>query len=159
MRKKPWPIGWLFRGNKTDFDDASSNAPNKRDRIYEEIRRKSQASFKSPSSHSLQSSNEQQQRQQRRPSIQRTETTVKLRRIGSDGRRVFVNLPLPEYELTNKGKPKHTYVTNKIRTSKYTVIHLFPRTYLNSFAGLPTCISWPWPSFKCCPCLGSNHLL
>ncbi|KAL9558275.1 hypothetical protein MBANPS3_000975 [Mucor bainieri] len=131
MRKKPWSIGWLFRGNKTDLDNGS-NAPNKRDRIYEEIRRKSQASFKSPSSHSLQSSSGEQQ-QQRRPSIQRTETTVKLRRIGSDGRRVFVNLPLPEYELTNKGKPKHTYVTNKIRTSKYTVISFVPKNLFEQF--------------------------
>ncbi|OAD03177.1 hypothetical protein MUCCIDRAFT_143219 [Mucor lusitanicus CBS 277.49] len=127
MQKRPWPIGWLFRGNKTDLDD-ESNAPNKRDRIYEEIRRKSQASFRSPSSHSLQSSSGE-----RRPSIQRTETTVKLRRIGSDGRRVFVNLPLPEYELTSKGKPKHTYITNKIRTSKYTVISFVPKNLFEQF--------------------------
>ncbi|CAO3627613.1 unnamed protein product [Mucor fragilis] len=131
MRKKPWSMGWLFRGNKTDLDN-DTNAPNKRDRIYEEIRRKSQASFRSPSSHSLQPSDSQQQ-QQRRPSVQRTETTVKLRRIESDGRRVFVNLPLPEYELTSKGKPKHTYITNKIRTSKYTVVSFVPKNLFEQF--------------------------
>lgn len=124
-------MGWLFRGNKTDLDN-DTNAPNKRDRIYEEIRRKSQASFRSPSSHSLQPSDSQQQ-QQRRPSVQRTETTVKLRRIESDGRRVFVNLPLPEYELTSKGKPKHTYITNKIRTSKYTVVSFVPKNLFEQF--------------------------
>ncbi|EPB84177.1 hypothetical protein HMPREF1544_09040 [Mucor circinelloides 1006PhL] len=130
MRKKPWSIGWLHRENKTDLDN-DDNAPNKRDRIYEEIRRKSQISFRSSSSHSLQQSDEQQQ--QRRPSLQRTETTVKLRKIGSDARRVFVNLPLPEYELTNKGKPKNTYVTNKIRTSKYTIISFVPKNLFEQF--------------------------
>lgn len=137
MQKKSWAFSWLHRGNKTDLDD--DNAPNQRDQIYEEIKRKSQVSFKNPSSHSLPQSSSHQQpqqedhEQQRRPSLQRTETTVKLRKIGSSGRRVFVNLPLPEYELTSKGKPKNVYVTNKIRTSKYTIISFVPKNLFEQF--------------------------
>lgn len=137
MRKKPWTFSWLHRGNKTDLDD--DNAPNQRDQIYEEIRRKSQVSFRNPSSHSLSQSYSHQQTEQevhehqRRPSFQRAETTVKLRKIGSNGRRVFVNLPLPEYELTSKGKPKNIYVTNKIRTSKYTILSFVPKNLFEQF--------------------------
>lgn len=135
MQKKPWTFSWLNLGkNKSDLEDG--NAPNQKDGIYEEIRRKSQISFKSLSSHSLSSSQVEDQHEQqarRRPSLQRTETTVKLRRIGSSGRRVFVNLPLPEYELTSSNKAKNTYVTNKIRTSKYTIISFVPKNLFEQF--------------------------
>ncbi|CEP15325.1 hypothetical protein [Parasitella parasitica] len=133
MQRISRAMNWLFRRDKADLANDGNNAPNQRDHIYEEIRRKSQASFKSPSLHSSQHGDHQHD-QQRRPSIQRTETTVKLRKISSkDGRRVFVNLPLPRYELTAKGKPKTAYATNKIRTSKYTVISFVPKNLFEQF--------------------------
>lgn len=106
-----WRIPW--RNNKNEQD-----GPMRRDSIYEEVR---------PPSSRTSSINVN------KPSLQRTETTVKLRRIESDGRRVFINLPLPSYCLTSKGTAAYTYVSNKIRTSKYTVISFIPKNLFEQF--------------------------
>ncbi|KAI9257440.1 hypothetical protein BY458DRAFT_588874 [Sporodiniella umbellata] len=59
--------------------------------------------------------------------MQRIESTVKLRRIQSGGRRVFVNMPLPEYY------ERPLYASNKIRTSKYTVVTFVPKNLFEQF--------------------------
>lgn len=120
-RLNPWQ-------NRIDNNnsDADENSPTRRDSTYEEVRQRS-FNAKSPSSHSL-------ARQFTSVSTQQhtTETTVKLRKIGSGGRRVFVNLPLPSYEIKSKGGA-HTYVTNRIRTSKYTIITFVPKNLFEQF--------------------------
>ncbi|KAI8099992.1 uncharacterized protein BX664DRAFT_382450 [Halteromyces radiatus] len=65
--------------------------------------------------------------------LRRTSTTVKLRQIPVGGRRVFFNLPLPTYEKDKRGHPKKTYVTNKIRTSKYTWWTFIPKNLFEQF--------------------------
>ncbi|CAO3630548.1 unnamed protein product [Cunninghamella blakesleeana] len=66
-------------------------------------------------------------------SLKRTHTTVKLRQVPTGGRRVFFNLPLPAYEKNKRGKPKNTYVTNRIRTSKYTWWTFIPKNLFEQF--------------------------
>ncbi|KAI9494577.1 hypothetical protein BDB00DRAFT_817387 [Zychaea mexicana] len=58
---------------------------------------------------------------------------VKLRRIYGAARRVFVNLPLPKYELDKHSNPKRQYVTNKVRTSKYTLWTFVPKNLFEQF--------------------------
>ena len=58
---------------------------------------------------------------------------VKLRRIYGAARRVFVNLPLPKYELDKNGNPKRQFVTNKVRTSKYTLWSFLPKNLFEQF--------------------------
>lgn len=116
MQIRKWCIPWKNKNNSQD-------EIMRRDSIYEEVRPASHRS----SSHRSSSIN------LNKPSLKRTQTTVKLRKIGSDGRRVFVNLPLPSYYLTSKGTAVYTYVTNKIRTSKYTVISFIPKNLFEQF--------------------------
>ncbi|EIE80028.1 hypothetical protein RO3G_04733 [Rhizopus delemar RA 99-880] len=59
--------------------------------------------------------------------MQRVESTVKLRRIQTGGRRVFINLPLPQYT------PPLRYASNKIKTSKYTLITFVPKNLFEQF--------------------------
>ncbi|KAG1384199.1 hypothetical protein G6F61_000673 [Rhizopus arrhizus] len=59
--------------------------------------------------------------------MQRVESTVKLRRIQTGGRRVFINLPLPQYT------PPFRYASNKIKTSKYTLITFVPKNLFEQF--------------------------
>ncbi|CAO3632171.1 unnamed protein product [Cunninghamella echinulata] len=66
-------------------------------------------------------------------SLKRTSTTVKLRQVPTGGRRVFFNLPLPNYEKDKKGQPKKRYVTNRIRTSKYTWWTFIPKNLFEQF--------------------------
>lgn len=54
-------------------------------------------------------------------------TTVKLRRIAGGERRVFVNLPLPKYEERKR------FVSNKVRTSKYTLWSFVPKNLFEQF--------------------------
>lgn len=117
---------WIPWRKKVDIE-GEDDEPNRRDSTYEEVRRRSIKS--SSSSHSITASSSQH----RRPSLNRTQTTVKLRKIGSDGRRVFVNLPLPKYNLTSKGQPADKYASNKIRTSKYTIISFVPKNLFEQF--------------------------
>ncbi|KAI8879317.1 phospholipid-translocating P-type ATPase, partial [Backusella circina FSU 941] len=65
--------------------------------------------------------------------LQRTETKVKLREVGCGGRRVFVNLPVPPDALDKKGRPKQCYPTNKVRTSKYTLLSFVPKNLFEQF--------------------------
>ncbi|GAA5808257.1 hypothetical protein MFLAVUS_001645 [Mucor flavus] len=116
MQIRKWCIPWKNKNNSQD-------EIMRRDSIYEEVRPPShRSSSRRSSSTSL-----------NKPSLKRTQTTVKLRKIGSDGRRVFVNLPLPSYCLTSKGTAAYTYVTNKIRTSKYTIISFIPKNLFEQF--------------------------
>ncbi|CAO3598046.1 unnamed protein product [Absidia cylindrospora] len=71
-----------------------------------------------------------------------TSTTVKLRQIPTCGRRVFFNLPPPDdnnVNDSNKNKnifgrrTKRGYVTNKIRTSKYTWWTFIPKNLFEQF--------------------------
>src|SRR5688572_7350588 len=112
MPNKKWRLPWRKHAEEED------NRATRRDENYEEVRR--QSSIKSPSSPTL-------TRTSSRASLQRTQTTVKLRRITNGGRRVFVNLPLPAYDLKKNGKPVNTYVSNRIRTSKYTIVSFIPK--------------------------------
>ncbi|KAI8375650.1 hypothetical protein EDC96DRAFT_541090 [Choanephora cucurbitarum] len=111
-----WQNLWHKSKDNNDDDDT---LPVRRDNNYQEINRK--ASFKSFDTHV------------QRPSAHRTETNVKLRRIGPGSRRVFVNLPLPDYELDNKGRPLQKYASNRIRTSKYTILTFVPKNLFEQF--------------------------
>ncbi|KAI8373699.1 hypothetical protein BD560DRAFT_446220 [Blakeslea trispora] len=110
-----WQNLWQKNKDNSDNDDL----PTRRDTNYQEINRK--ASFKSIDS------------QSQRPAAHRTETNVKLRRIGPESRRIFVNLPIPEYELDSKGQPTQKYATNRIRTSKYTILTFVPKNLFEQF--------------------------
>lgn len=114
MPKKGWRNIWQKTSSSNEQEGSI-----RRDSIYEEVRRSSLKSTRSSIS--------------RHPSVRRTETIVKLRKIGSDGRRVFINLPLPSYNLKSNGKAVHTYVSNKIRTSKYTIPSFVPKNLFEQF--------------------------
>lgn len=58
---------------------------------------------------------------------------IQLRRISGGGRRVFVNLPLPKYDLDAHGNPKQLFVSNKVRTSKYTTLSFIPKNLFEQF--------------------------
>jgi phospholipid-translocating ATPase len=119
MLNEKWRIPWRKHGTQDDED-----GPNRRDENYEEVRRRS--SIKSANSHTL-------ARTHSIVSLHRTQTTVKLRKIVSGGRRVFVNLPLPVYDLQKNGKAVNTYVSNRIRTSKYTIFSFIPKNLFEQF--------------------------
>lgn len=109
---------WNFR--KYDSDEGEQEA--QRDDLYREISRtRSLSRFSSTNT-----------RHTAGVTLHRTETTVKLRKIATGGRRVFVNLPLPTYITENK-KKKHGYVTNRIRTSKYTLFTFVPKNLFEQF--------------------------
>ncbi|KAI8393371.1 uncharacterized protein BYT42DRAFT_550793 [Radiomyces spectabilis] len=126
------------RWRKTHKNDIHTTSA--RDENYEEVmsRRSSAVSMGStpgpglaPRRHSS-----TQSKASRRPSsrgLRRSSTRVKLRRIPEGGRRVFVNLPLPKYEIDKHGRPKQTYVSNKIRTSKYTLLTFVPKNLFEQF--------------------------
>lgn len=63
------------------------------------------------------------------------ETLFIKKRPPGPRRTVFVNEPLPEEYRDHKGKHKkeHTYPTNQVITSKYTVITFLPRNLLEQF--------------------------
>ncbi|CEI94483.1 hypothetical protein RMCBS344292_08693 [Rhizopus microsporus] len=104
---------WIWKRRSSSNENVR-----RKDNIYEEtVRRSSRTLSTISSGHKM----------------QRTESTVKLRRIQSSGRRVFVNLPLPEFALTSKGRAKETYASNKIRTSKYTIITFVPKNLFEQF--------------------------
>lgn len=117
---------WIPWRKKVDSEGVDGG-PKRRDSTYEEVQRRSIKS--SSSSHSITASSSLH----RRPSLNRTQTTVKLRKIDSDGRRVFVNLPIPKYNLNSKGQPADKYASNKIRTSKYTIISFVPKNLFEQF--------------------------
>ncbi|CAG8528415.1 16324_t:CDS:2 [Acaulospora colombiana] len=48
-------------------------------------------------------------------------------------RRVLVNIPLPPNQLDQYGEPLQSYVTNKIRTSKYTLLNFLPKNLFEQF--------------------------
>ncbi|KAI8984278.1 hypothetical protein BDF20DRAFT_911396 [Mycotypha africana] len=121
MRKSLLPKSWQ---NWNNVNDDADNRSLKRDGIYQEITRR-RSSYRSGTS-TAPSTNSG-------PPLRRTETTVKLRKVAVGGRRVFVNLPLPKYELNKKDLPKQTYASNRIRTSKYTVITFVPKNLFEQF--------------------------
>ncbi|CAJ0753486.1 2508_t:CDS:2 [Entrophospora sp. SA101] len=51
----------------------------------------------------------------------------------SQKRRVYVNMPLPTEELDQHGEPKISFVPNKIRTSKYTLLNFLPKNIFEQF--------------------------
>ncbi|RCI03572.1 hypothetical protein CU098_002818, partial [Rhizopus stolonifer] len=57
--------------------------------------------------------------------LQRTESKVKLRTIQSGGRRVFVNMPQDHHPIK--------YASNRVRTSKYTVLTFVPKNLFEQF--------------------------
>ncbi|KAI9280211.1 hypothetical protein BC943DRAFT_311124 [Umbelopsis sp. AD052] len=68
--------------------------------------------------------------------LRRPTNKVKLRRIPEGGRRVFVNLPLPKCDRTAQGNPKRHYVSNRTRTSKYTLLSFVPKNLFYQFSRL-----------------------
>ncbi|CAG8458896.1 8422_t:CDS:2 [Cetraspora pellucida] len=48
-------------------------------------------------------------------------------------RQVFVNEPLPQSKLDKKGRPRQCYVTNKITTSKYSILTFVPKNLYEQF--------------------------
>ncbi|KAI8874988.1 phospholipid-translocating P-type ATPase, partial [Backusella circina FSU 941] len=109
---------WNFR--KNDSDEGEQEA--QRDDLYREISRTRTLSRYSSTN----------TRHTAGVTLHRTETTVKLRKIATGGRRVFVNLPLPTYITDNK-KKTYGYVTNRIRTSKYTLFTFVPKNLFEQF--------------------------
>ncbi|KAG9288261.1 hypothetical protein G9A89_021292 [Geosiphon pyriformis] len=57
----------------------------------------------------------------------------KSRRPQALARQVFVNGPLPKTKLDAKGRPAHVYVTNKVKTSKYTLLSFIPKNLYEQF--------------------------
>ncbi|CAG8475237.1 6966_t:CDS:2 [Acaulospora morrowiae] len=53
--------------------------------------------------------------------------------LQEEKRRILVNIPLPHTELDQHGEPKKSYVTNKIRTSKYTLLTFIPKNLFEQF--------------------------
>ncbi|CAJ0752619.1 15857_t:CDS:2 [Entrophospora sp. SA101] len=51
----------------------------------------------------------------------------------SQKRRVYVNMPLPTEEINQYGEPKISFVPNKIRTSKYTLLNFLPKNIFEQF--------------------------
>ncbi|KAK5175338.1 phospholipid transporting ATPase [Saxophila tyrrhenica] len=51
----------------------------------------------------------------------------------NNSRTVFFNMPLPDSERDEDGKPLHTYARNKIRTAKYTPISFIPKNLYYQF--------------------------
>ena len=50
-----------------------------------------------------------------------------------ESRRVFFNIPLPDSERDEDGKPLHHYARNKIRTAKYTPLSFIPKNLYFQF--------------------------
>ncbi|CAG8729191.1 5021_t:CDS:1, partial [Racocetra fulgida] len=48
-------------------------------------------------------------------------------------RQVFVNEPLPQSKLDKKGRPRQQYVTNKVTTSKYSILTFVPKNLYEQF--------------------------
>lgn len=119
MPNKKWYIPWRKNGSEEGEDELD-----RRDENDEQVRRR--LSVRSATSHTLSQTSS-------RVSLQRTHTTVRLRKIGSGGRRVFVNIPLPAYDLQKNGKAVNTYISNRIRTSKYTIFSFIPKNLFEQF--------------------------
>ncbi|KAG9291142.1 hypothetical protein G9A89_013014 [Geosiphon pyriformis] len=48
-------------------------------------------------------------------------------------RRIYVNMELPVSELNTSDKPRMNFVTNKIRTAKYTIFNFLPKNLFEQF--------------------------
>ncbi|KAH8548896.1 hypothetical protein BGW37DRAFT_559478 [Umbelopsis sp. PMI_123] len=68
--------------------------------------------------------------------LRRPTNKVQLRKIPKGGRRVFVNLPLPKTERNAQGQPKQHYASNRIKTSKYSVLTFVPKNLFFQFTRL-----------------------
>src|SRR5438067_9066673 len=52
---------------------------------------------------------------------------------GSQKRQIYVNIPIPRKDLDQCGELKKCFVTNKIRTSKYTLLTFLPKNLFEQF--------------------------
>lgn len=52
---------------------------------------------------------------------------------GQQSRTIYFNIPLPDSERDEDGKPLHHYARNKIRTAKYTPISFIPKNLYYQF--------------------------
>lgn len=111
-------LKWLNTHSSNEAEDEE----NRRDSLYEEVRRRSTIMNDENKRNSMYS----------RHSSQKVETTVKLRKIMTGGRRIYINLPLPSFELSKKGHAP-AYASNRIRTSKYTIITFVPKNLFEQF--------------------------
>ncbi|KAM3584181.1 hypothetical protein VKS41_003004 [Umbelopsis sp. WA50703] len=68
--------------------------------------------------------------------LRRPTNRARLRQIQKGGRRVFVNLPLPKAERNANGTPKQCYASNRIVTSKYTILTFVPKNLFFQFSRL-----------------------
>lgn len=123
--KKGWHkyqrFWWRWTSRRTrPTTDPFINVPARRDDIYEEI-------IMTPTS-------QQHDNDDTSSSCSSSQShTIQLRRISGGGRRVFVNLPLPKYDLDTHGNPKQLFVSNKVRTSKYTTLSFIPKNLFEQF--------------------------
>lgn len=147
--KKGWQkyqrFWWRWSSRRTrPATDPLINVPARRDDIYEEI-------IMTPTSQqhlaqhdddrdSISCSSSPPQSPQPLSSSSSSSSTssssshaIQLRRISGGGRRVFVNLPLPKYDLDAHGNPKQLFVSNKVRTSKYTTLSFIPKNLFEQF--------------------------
>ncbi|KAI9012032.1 hypothetical protein CLU79DRAFT_771017 [Phycomyces nitens] len=116
---------------ETFWKKQAKKKPRGKDEHYEEVMSVNAPILPTSSHHRQPSTNSTDTR--RRSRLSRRGTTVKLRQIPTGGRRVFVNLPLPAYELDKHGKPQRRYKTNRIRTSKYTILSFVPKNLFEQF--------------------------
>ncbi|KAI7906865.1 uncharacterized protein BX663DRAFT_494033 [Cokeromyces recurvatus] len=114
MSRKRWfDIFWKSKDNEEN---------NSRDRYCQGIHRRA-------------STENSQQSAITTSTLSHTESTaVKLKKITNGGRRIFINLPLSTfYNNATATEKKRNFATNKIRTSKYTLLSFIPKNLFEQF--------------------------
>lgn len=69
------------------------------------------------------------------PTSQQTTTSTESP-TGSGNRRIYFNIPIPESERDEDGRPKAAYPRNKIRTAKYTALSFVPKNIWFQFQNI-----------------------
>ncbi|GKZ35717.1 hypothetical protein AbraIFM66950_006469 [Aspergillus brasiliensis] len=69
------------------------------------------------------------------PTSQQTSTSTESP-TGSSNRRIYFNIPIPESERDEDGRPRAAYPRNKIRTAKYTALSFVPKNIWFQFQNI-----------------------
>lgn len=71
--------------------------------------------------------------EKKRPTTASSEAGAASHEVPGERRNVYVNHPLSAMEVDQYGEPVKTYVRNKVRTSKYTIITFVPKNLYEQF--------------------------